>query len=129
MADTQNLAGKKLGDYILREKLTAGGMAHIYLGEDEKLQRRAAIKVLTSDMAGNDGVLRERFERELRMSVRVSSMSTNVPDPGPDKVSLSVCVVWEMWLTRDIWTERLALNVIHVLVKPFWQPGSNLGSR
>lgn len=66
VVETQNLAGKKLGDYVLREKLTSGGMAHIWLGEDEKLQRRAAIKVLTSDMAGNDGVLRERFEREAR---------------------------------------------------------------
>ena len=62
----QNLVGKKLGDYILREKLTSGGMAHIYLGDDEKLQRRAAIKILTSDMAGDDTILRERFEREAR---------------------------------------------------------------
>ena len=62
----QNLVGKKLGDYIMREKLTSGGMAHIYLGEDEKLQRRAAIKILTSDMAGDDEILRERFEREAR---------------------------------------------------------------
>jgi serine/threonine protein kinase len=66
VTETHNLAGKKLGDYVLRDKLTSGGMAHIYLGEDEKLQRLAAIKVLTSDMAGNDGVLRERFEREAR---------------------------------------------------------------
>ncbi|MEL6525095.1 MAG: serine/threonine-protein kinase [Chloroflexota bacterium] len=62
----ENLVGKKLGDYVMREKLTSGGMAHIYLGEDEKLQRRAAIKILTSDMAGDDAVLRERFEREAR---------------------------------------------------------------
>lgn len=62
----QNLVGKKLGDYIMRKKLTSGGMAHIYLGEDEKLQRRAAIKILTSDMAGDDAILRERFEREAR---------------------------------------------------------------
>jgi serine/threonine protein kinase len=66
VTETHNLAGKKLGDYVLREKLTSGGMAHIYLGQDEKLKRLAAIKVLTSDMAGNDGVLRERFEREAR---------------------------------------------------------------
>lgn len=62
----QNLVGKKLGDYILREKLTSGGMAHIYLGDDEKLQRRAAIKILTPDMSGDDTILRERFEREAR---------------------------------------------------------------
>lgn len=62
----ENLVGKKLGDYVMREKLTSGGMAHIYLGEDEKLQRRAAIKILTSDMAGDDKMLRDRFEREAR---------------------------------------------------------------
>lgn len=67
----ENLVGKKLGDYILREKLTSGGMAHIYLGDDEKLQRRAAIKILTSDIAGNDDVLRERFEREARAVARL----------------------------------------------------------
>ncbi|MGB7338908.1 MAG: serine/threonine-protein kinase [Phototrophicaceae bacterium] len=67
----ENLVGKKLGDYILREKLTSGGMAHIYLGDDEKLQRRAAIKILTSDLAGNDEILRERFEREARAVARL----------------------------------------------------------
>ncbi|GAB5493779.1 MAG: hypothetical protein Phog2KO_39940 [Phototrophicaceae bacterium] len=62
----ENLVGKKLGDYIIRDKLTSGGMAHIYLGEDEKLQRQAAIKILTPDMAGDDRILHERFEREAR---------------------------------------------------------------
>lgn len=62
----ENLVGKKLGDYILRTKLTSGGMAHIYLGDDEKLQRRAAIKILTPDISGDDTILRERFEREAR---------------------------------------------------------------
>lgn len=66
MKDTENLVGKKLGDYILREKLTSGGMAHIYLGDDEKLQRRAAIKILTADIGADDNVLRERFTREAR---------------------------------------------------------------
>jgi serine/threonine protein kinase len=41
-------------------------MAHIYVGEDSNLGRRAAIKVLTPDMAGTDDILRERFEREAR---------------------------------------------------------------
>lgn len=62
----ENLVGKTLGDYILREKLTSGGMAHIYLGEDEKLGRHAAIKILSADVAGKDDVLRERFAREAR---------------------------------------------------------------
>ncbi|MGJ3239398.1 MAG: serine/threonine protein kinase [Anaerolineae bacterium] len=62
----ENLVGKKLGDYILREKLTSGGMAEIYLGDDEKLKRRAAIKILSLDHAGDSNMLRDRFEREAR---------------------------------------------------------------
>lgn len=61
-----NLIGKKLGDYILRRKLATGGMSHIYIGEDEKLARKAAVKVLTPDMQRGDTVLSARFEREAR---------------------------------------------------------------
>ena len=61
-----DLQGRQLGDYILMRKITSGGMAHIYLGEDQKLGRRAAIKILTPDLAGDDDTLRERFEREAR---------------------------------------------------------------
>lgn len=61
-----NLIGKKLGDYILRRKLATGGMSHIYIGEDEKLGRKAAVKILTPDMQRGDTVLSDRFEREAR---------------------------------------------------------------
>lgn len=61
-----DLQGRQLGDYILLRKITSGGMAHIYLGEDQKLGRRAAVKILTPDLAGDDDTLRERFEREAR---------------------------------------------------------------
>lgn len=72
MADFQ-LVGKKLGDYIMREKLTSGGMAEIYLGEDEKLKRRAAIKILQVDVSdqAQDDVLRSRFEREAQAVARL----------------------------------------------------------
>lgn len=66
MTQPQDLVGKKLGDYIILDQLTSGGMAHIFIGEDQKLRRKAAIKVLTSDMSGKDALLRERFEREAR---------------------------------------------------------------
>lgn len=66
MTRINDLAGRTLGDYRLERKLTSGGMAEIYIGEDEKLGRKAAIKILTSDMAGDDDTLRERFEREAR---------------------------------------------------------------
>jgi serine/threonine protein kinase len=66
MTTTQDLSGKRLGDYTLLRKFASGGMAHIYLGEDTNLKRKAAIKVLSPDMGGTDDILKERFEREAR---------------------------------------------------------------
>lgn len=66
MADFYNLVGKTLGDYRLTRMLNTGGMAHIYLGEDTKLGRLAALKVLSLDTKKGDGDLAARFEREAR---------------------------------------------------------------
>lgn len=61
-----NLIGRKLGDYEIMERLASGGMASIYIGLDTKLERKAAVKVLTPDMTGDDDTLAIRFEREAR---------------------------------------------------------------
>ncbi len=66
MTNKDNLIGKQLGDYKLTGKLTSGGMAHIYMGVDVKLQRQAAVKILTPDMMIDDETLKTRFEREAR---------------------------------------------------------------
>ena len=66
MTTPHDLTGRQFGDYVLVRKLTTGGMAHIYLGEDRKLGRRAAVKILTPDISGYDETLRERFEREAK---------------------------------------------------------------
>lgn len=59
-----NLDGQQLGDYVLVSKLATGGMAHIYKGIDQKLQRQAAVKVLTPEMMEADTSLTARFIRE-----------------------------------------------------------------
>lgn len=73
------------------------------------------------------GVYREerrmRAEREkvIRVTARLGSYSSNIPDPGPNKVRLRVGVFWEVWAEQDITFDRLALNLIHVYDKHRWQ--------
>ena len=66
MVDFGKLVGRKFGDYTLVEKLTSGGMSFIYLGEDENLARKAAIKVLTPSLLEDDKEVAKRFQREAR---------------------------------------------------------------
>jgi len=40
------VVGKILGHYKIIEQLGAGGMGEVYLGEDTRLGRKVAIKVL-----------------------------------------------------------------------------------
>lgn len=71
MSDPYKLIGKKLGEHVLTRYMTSGGMAHIYLGEDKRLRRFAAVKILTPEIAAGDESLRERFEREARAAARL----------------------------------------------------------
>ncbi|QPC83526.1 serine/threonine protein kinase [Phototrophicus methaneseepsis] len=63
---TDDLIGKILGDYRLERKLTSGGMSHVYIGIDEKLGRRAAVKILTPEFQDQDKSLKVRFSREAK---------------------------------------------------------------
>jgi serine/threonine-protein kinase len=53
------------GRYRIERKLGAGGMADVYLAEDQELGRRVAIKILNGRHA-NDGQFIERFRREAK---------------------------------------------------------------
>ncbi len=59
------LIGRLVGDYRLDALMATGGMARIYRGEDTRLGRTAAIKVLAHDDADDD-TLTKRFQREAR---------------------------------------------------------------
>lgn len=74
MNEAENMVGRKLGDYTLERHLAVGGMAHIYLGRDAKLERMAAIKILSRDML-NDSVMAQRFEREARAIAKLEHES------------------------------------------------------
>ena len=65
-ADEPDLAGTR---YRLLERIARGGMGVVYAAEDEKLQRRVALKVL--DVPGTDGDFANRLMREARVLARL----------------------------------------------------------
>jgi eukaryotic-like serine/threonine-protein kinase len=59
------------GRYRIIRKLGAGGMANVYLAEDQELGRRVAIKIL-NDRHANDDQFVERFRREAKNAAGLS---------------------------------------------------------
>ncbi len=53
------MIGTSLGPYKIIEQLGAGGMGEVYLGEDTRLKRKVAIKVLPEEYASDPERLAE----------------------------------------------------------------------
>jgi serine/threonine protein kinase len=73
MAITELAVGASLGDgrYRLRQMLGTGGMASVWLGDDTRLRRQVAIKVLADSLTLDAGYV-SRFEREAQVAARLS---------------------------------------------------------
>src|SRR5437867_1838905 len=72
MAVSDTLIGTLFdGRYRIMRKLGAGGMANVYLAEDQELGRRVAIKIL-NDRHANDDQFVERFRREAKNAAGLS---------------------------------------------------------
>ena len=72
MAVSDTLLGTLFdGRYQVVRKLGAGGMANVYLAEDQELGRRVAIKIL-NDRHANDDQFVERFRREAQNAAALS---------------------------------------------------------
>jgi TolB-like protein/tRNA A-37 threonylcarbamoyl transferase component Bud32/Tfp pilus assembly protein PilF len=61
---------ESIGPYRILEKLGEGGMGVVYLGLDERLQRRVAIKTIHDAVA--DKTARERLRREARTAAAIN---------------------------------------------------------
>ncbi len=61
----------QLGKYKLTKKLGQGGMGEVYLGEDTKLRRPAAVKVLSKALAAKEDFV-ARFYKEARSMARMN---------------------------------------------------------
>ncbi len=59
------------GRYRILRRLGSGGMANVYLAEDEALGRRVAIKILNERYANDDNFI-ERFNREAKSAASLS---------------------------------------------------------
>src|ERR671937_482200 len=59
------------GRYRIMRKLGTGGMANVYLAEDQELGRRVAIKILDDRHAGDEQFI-ERFRREAKNAAGLS---------------------------------------------------------
>ena len=59
------------GRYRILRKLGSGGMANVYLAEDQELGRRVAIKILNERHAGDEQFI-ERFRREAKNAAGLS---------------------------------------------------------
>ncbi len=65
------MIGRTLGHYEILDKLGAGGMGEVYLAQDTRLKRQVALKVLPSDLAGDQKRL-ELFQQEAEVLAAVS---------------------------------------------------------
>ncbi len=66
--------------------------------------------------------MRTERERNIRVTARAGSWAINHPDPGHGRASINVRIFWEVWVSREaVATDKLALNLIYVYDKPWWQ--------
>ncbi|WP_230973389.1 Stk1 family PASTA domain-containing Ser/Thr kinase [Aeromicrobium terrae] len=79
------LVGRVLdGRYLIGERIARGGMASVFLGTDQRLDRPVAIKVMHHGL-GDDATFTQRFEREARAAAKLNHRNVvSVFDQGTD---------------------------------------------
>jgi eukaryotic-like serine/threonine-protein kinase len=106
--ETQELAGRRLGDrYLLQEPIASGGMATVWRATDEVLGRPVAVKILHDHLARDQDLL-ERFRLEAVAAARLSHPAVvRVFDTGVDEeVCYIVMELFEGQTFSDVIDER-----------------------
>jgi serine/threonine protein kinase len=62
--------GDRVGPYVVLDRLGVGGMGHVFLGNDSRLQRKVALKCLVASASASE--LRSRILHEARAAARVT---------------------------------------------------------
>jgi predicted Ser/Thr protein kinase len=79
------MIGTQISQYRLVEKLGEGGMGVVYKAVDTMLDRQVAVKLLSSQLAGNNELM-ERFKAEAKMQATLSH---------PNITMLYSYLIWE----------------------------------
>lgn len=64
-SDAENLTGRQIGGYLVLRRIGSGGMADVYLAEQQSLGRQVALKVLHLRLAHDSNYV-QRFHNEAR---------------------------------------------------------------
>ena len=62
--------GLVLGEYVVIDRIGAGGMGEVYQAEHRRMKRRVAVKVLSSELTKTTGAV-QRFEREVEAAAKL----------------------------------------------------------
>ena len=65
----QQLQDHLAGRYTLERELDGGGMARVYIADDDSLRRKVVVKLLDAELA--QGMSVERFKREIQLAARL----------------------------------------------------------
>src|SRR5689334_18253534 len=98
------LIGRVLdGRYQVGEQVARGGMATVYQGQDLRLERTVAIKIMHAGLV-DDPEFVARFEREARSAARLSHHNVvSVFDQGADRGTLFLVMEYVPGITlRDV---------------------------
>ncbi len=94
-----------LGDYVIEDKLGAGGMGTVYSGMHKLLKRDVALKVLLPETLNNENAIR-RFRREIEVGGQLSHPNiVTVHDAG--QVNGHYYLAMERVIGRDLQDEIL----------------------
>lgn len=98
-----NFEGRVIaGRYRILRHLARGGMANVYLAEDERLERQVALKIISPHLAA-DQRFRSKFVREARVAAKLNHPNlVNVFDQGEDTNALFLVMEYVPGMTlRD----------------------------
>src|SRR5512144_2352092 len=70
MADKDDLSGRKLGGFVVRELIDEGGFGAVYRCEQPLLGREVVVKVLHRKLRRRD-IIVQRFLREAKLASRL----------------------------------------------------------